>query len=154
MTVDTGLDTGALDAVVGELRANAGAWVELPLAEKVALLERLRPRIMAESEALVAETQRQKGIDPASPWGAEDWLSGPWAFLQGVGALLTALHRVENGEPPLPLSAARRRRDGRTVVDVFPANNLDKLLLSGYRAEVWMQDGVSPAEAVDRAAAM
>ena len=54
----------------------------------------------------------------------------------------------------MPLSSAHRRRDGRTVVDVFPANHLDKLLLSGYRAEVWMQDGVSPAQALDRAASM
>ena len=154
MSVDTSLDTAPLDAVVEELRANAGAWVALPLAEKIALLEGLRPRIMAESEAMVAETQRQKGIDPSSLWGAEDWLSGPWAFLQGVGSLLTTLHRVQAGEPPVPLSAAHRRRDGRTVVDVFPANHLDKLLLSGYRAEVWMQDGVSPAQALDRAASM
>lgn len=154
MTVDAGPDTAALDAVVAELRASAGSWAELPLDRKIALLEGLRPRIMAEAEAMVAETQHQKGLDPESPWGAEDWLSGPWAFLQGVGSLLTTLHRVRDGLPPVPLSATHRRRDGRTVVDVFPANNLDKLLLSGYRAEVWLQDGVTPEQAVARAASM
>jgi hypothetical protein len=154
MTVQSSPDTAALDETVADLRSNAEAWVALPLGEKIALLEGMRPRILAESEAMVAETQRQKGIDPSSSWGAEDWLSGPWAFLQGVTSLLTTLHRIDDGKAPLPLSQAQRRADGRTVVDVFPASTTDSLLLSGYRSQVWMQDGISPEQAVDTAADM
>ncbi len=116
MSVDATIDHAALDATVADLRAHAGEWTALALAEKVALLDRVRPRVMAEAPAMVAETQRAKGIDPDTTWGAEDWLSGPWAFLQGVTSLLTTLRRVERGEPPVPTSKARtppRRPDGR-----------------------------------------
>ncbi|MFN8159103.1 MAG: hypothetical protein U0R68_16915 [Candidatus Nanopelagicales bacterium] len=35
---------------------------------------------------------------------------------------------------------------------MFPSTTVDKLLLSGYSAEVWMQPGITPAQAVDTAA--
>lgn len=154
MTVDATTDRPALDATVADLHAHAGEWVALPFAEKVALLDRVRPRIMAEADAMVAETQRAKGIDPATSWGAEDWLTGPWAFLQGVTSLLTTLRRVEKGEPPVPVSRTRVRPDGQTVVEVFPATTTDSLLLNGYGAEVWMMPGVSRERATGAAAAM
>ena len=53
---------------------------------------------------------------------------------------------------PLALDRAYSRPDGQTVVKVFPSTTVDKLLLSGYSAEVWMQPGVTPAQAVDSAA--
>ena len=154
MTESATFDAALLDDAVADLRANADAWVAVPLVEKIALLDALRPRILAEAEAMVAETQRHKGIEPGTPWAAEDWLSGPWAFLQSVTSLLTTLTRVQQGNPPLPLSKAHSRPDGRTVVDVFPATAVDSLLLSGYKAQVWMRDGVTPERAVDQAARM
>ena len=154
MTVETTTDNAALDATVADLSEHAAQWVALPFAEKVALLDRLRPRVMDEAAAMVAETQRAKGIDPSSTWAAEDWVTGPWAFLQGITSLLTTLHRVEKGEEPIPLSKTRARAGGQTVVSVFPATVTDSLLLSGYGAEVWMQPGVSRQDAVNGAAAM
>ena len=97
---------------------------------------------------------RHKGVDPASGWVADDWLSGPWAFLQGVTSLLTMLHRVHKGVDPVPARAVRARADGRTVVSVFPVTVSDKLLFSGYGADVWMQDGVTPEQARAEAARM
>ncbi|HET7902372.1 MAG TPA: aldehyde dehydrogenase family protein [Candidatus Nanopelagicales bacterium] len=152
MSVDSDLDTASLDATVETLRAAAPAWAALPLAEKIAMLDRLRPRILAESDDMVAAIQRAKGIDPSTVWGAEDWLSMQWAFLQGVNSLLLTLRRIEKGEPPLALDRAYSRPDGQTVVKVFPSTVVDRLLLSGYSAEVWMQPGVTPAQAVDSAA--
>ncbi len=154
MTVDATLDRATLDADVAVLRENACAWVDLPLVEKVAMLERVGPRVLEVADEMVAETRHAKGIDPDSIWASEDWLTGPWAFLQGVTALLTTLHRVQKGEPPVATSKARRRPDGQTVVDVFPATVVDGLLLSGYHAEVWMQPGVTPDQAANSAASM
>jgi acyl-CoA reductase-like NAD-dependent aldehyde dehydrogenase len=154
MTVETTTDHATLDAIVADLNAHAGEWVALPFDEKVALLERLRPRIMAEADAMVRETQRAKGIDASSSWGAEDWITGPWAFLQGTTALLTTLHRVQKGAPPVETTKTRTRTGGQTVVSIFPATPQDSLLLSGYGAEVWMMPGVSRQAAVQGAAAM
>ena len=154
MTVETTTDHATLDAIVADLNKHAGEWVALPFPEKVAMLERLRPRILAEADALVRETQRAKGIDPSTSWGAEDWITGPWAFLQGVTALLTTLHRVQKGDLPVPATKTRTRAGGQTVVDIFPATPTDSLLLSGYGAEVWMMPGVSRQDAVSGAASM
>ena len=123
MTVETTTDHATLDAIVADLDAHSGEWVALPFDEKVAMLERLRPRIMAEADAMVRETQRAKGIDPSTVWGAEDWLSGPWAFLQGVTSLLTTLHRRAEGraarrheeDPRAPWWPDRRRASSRRL---------------------------------------
>lgn len=152
MSVDSDLDTAALDSIVETLGESQPAWAALPLSEKIGMLDRLRPRILAESDEMIAAIQRAKGIDPSSTWGAEDWLSMQWAFLQGVNSLLLTLRRIEKGEPPLALDRAYSRPDGQTVVKVFPSTTVDKLLLSGYSAEVWMQPGITPAKAVDTAA--
>ena len=117
MSVETTTDHPTLDAIVAGLQAHSAEWVSLALSEKVAMLDRLRPRIMAEADAMVRETQRAKGIDPATVWGAEDWITGPWAFLQGVTALLTTLRRVEKGELPVETSRTRTRAGGQTVVE-------------------------------------
>jgi hypothetical protein len=154
MTADTAVDHAALDRAVADLRAGSSEWAGLALAEKIGLLDRLKPRVMAEAEGMVAATQRAKGIDPSSLWAAEDWLSGPWAFLQGVTSLLTTLRRVQNGDAPVPLKRIRSRADGRSVVEVFPATGVDALLLSGYSAEVWMRPGVTRERAAASSAAM
>jgi acyl-CoA reductase-like NAD-dependent aldehyde dehydrogenase len=154
MTVDSTLDTVALDVAVADLRAGQPSWAALPLAEKIALLDGLRPKILAEAESMVAEAARHKGLPISSPWSAEDWAGVPWALLQGVRTLLLTLRRVEAGEPPIALSRTRTEGDGRTVVEVFPATLDDKLLLSGYSAQVWMRDGVSREQAVASAASM
>ena len=142
------------DAAVDAARSGAASWATLPLGERIDLLEQLLPRIMAEAEEMVAHTQRCKGIERGGAWGSEDWLSGPWAFMQGVAGLLTTLRRVHKGAPPLSPSKATQNSSGRTVVEVFPATRMDSLLLNGYRAEVVMSPGISAADALGSAAAV
>ncbi len=146
MTVDSSLDTTALDQLVTTAGAAAPVWVDLPLEEKIALLDGVRPRILAESDAMTATAARHKGIAPDSPWVAEEWLTSPWAFLQGVNAHLTVLRRIAAGKEPIRESAVRSRPSGQTVVDVFPVTKVDSLLFSGYGAEVWIQPGISPGQ--------
>ena len=43
--------------------------------------------------------------------------------------------------------------DGQAVVRVFPVEWWEPLLLSGYRLDVWMQPGVTPANLADHTAA-
>jgi acyl-CoA reductase-like NAD-dependent aldehyde dehydrogenase len=154
MTVEYTLDTAALDQAVADLRAGQPTWAALPLADKISLLDGLRPKILLEAESMVAEAARHKGLPMGSPYSAEDWAGVPWALLQGVRTLLLTLRRVEAGEPPIALSRTRTDADGRTIVDVFPATLDDKLLLSGYSAQVWMAPGVTREQAVSRAASM
>jgi hypothetical protein len=133
-----------LDRAVRDLGHGAARWSATPLAERIALLDRLMPRVLAEAGPMVAAASAAKGYPAGSPWAAEDWASGPWAIAQNVAACRHALRRIEAGQDPLPGRAAGER-GGRTIVEVFPAATWDRLLLNGFRAQVRMLPGVTPS---------
>ncbi|MGW7378737.1 aldehyde dehydrogenase family protein [Streptomyces sp. NPDC054794] len=147
----TALDTTALDRAVSELRRNAASWSATPLTERIGLLERLMPLIRDVAADMVEAAARAKGYAPDSPWAAEDWAGGPWALAQNTSAQLHVLRRIAAGKDPVPARAVRQG-GGRTVVGVFPATGWDRVLLSGYCAEVWMRDGITPEQALTQAA--
>ncbi|MEU2930996.1 aldehyde dehydrogenase family protein [Streptomyces sp. NPDC007251] len=144
-------DTASLDRAVMELRASAGSWSATPLTRRIALLERLLPRVASASAELAAVGARAKGYAPDSPWAAEDWSGGPWALAQNAAACLHVLRRIARGEEPLGPGAVREE-DGRTKVGVFPATGWDRLLFNGFTAQVWMRPGVTAEQVRDRAA--
>ncbi|MEU3660931.1 aldehyde dehydrogenase family protein [Streptomyces sp. NPDC032940] len=145
------LDIEALDRAVAELREGAGTWAAAPLTERVALLERLLPRIADGAGDMVAACARAKGYAPDSTWAAEDWAGAPWALAQTAGAYLRVLRRVAAGGEPVEARAVRER-DGRVVVDVFPATGWDALLLNGFTARVWTRPGTTAEGVRERAA--
>ncbi|MGW5178529.1 aldehyde dehydrogenase family protein [Streptomyces sp. NPDC004082] len=140
-----------LDRALIALRRGAGAWSATPLSRRIALLERLLPRVVAASDGMAAAGAEAKGYGAASPWAAEDWMGGPWALAQNTRAYLHVLRRIAAGRAPLDAGAVHER-DGRTVVDVFPATGWDRLLLNGFTAEVWTPLGTSPEQVRERAA--
>ncbi|MGW3248245.1 aldehyde dehydrogenase family protein [Streptomyces sp. NPDC001070] len=147
----TPFDTAALDRVLSELHANAQSWADAPLAERIGLLERLLPRISDVASDMAAAAAAAKGYTPDSPWASEDWAGGPWALAQNVSARLDVLRRIAAGRDPLPAAAVHEHGD-RTLVDVFPATAWDRLLLSGYSAQVHMRPGTTAEQVRSRAA--
>ena len=154
MTAGTALDIPALDQALDDLHAGAADWVALPLDEKVALLEALPRKILDVAPQMVAAAGEAKGIAPTSAWMGEEWATGVWVFIQAVSAHLLVLKRVLAGQEPVKADAVRTRPDGQVVVDVFPATGYDRLLLNGYKAQVWIQPGVSAAQVRRDAAKM
>ncbi|WP_328535596.1 aldehyde dehydrogenase family protein [Streptomyces sp. NBC_00344] len=145
------LDCAVLDRAVAELRSGSRTWTAVPLAERIALLERMMPKVIENASALAAAGAHAKGYDPASPWAAEDWTTGPWAVVQNIGAYLHVLRRIAAGKEPVASGAVHERGD-RTLVDVFPGTGWDALLLNGFTAQVWLTPGTTPAQAIERAA--
>ncbi|MFG1664046.1 aldehyde dehydrogenase family protein [Streptomyces sp. Y7] len=151
MSTAPALDTAPLDLALADLRAHAEDWTGTPLTERIALLERMLPRIADGASAMVADAARAKGYASASGWAAEDWAAAPWALAQTVRAYLHVLRRIAGGHDPIPARAVRER-DGRTVIDVFPVTVSDRLLLNGFTAQVWTLPGTTPEQARARAA--
>lgn len=151
MSAVPALDTSPLDLAVSELRAHADAWTAAPLAERVRLLERMLPRIAETAPAMVADAAAAKGYAADSAWAAEDWVTAPWALAQTVSAYLHVLRRLAAGQDPVAPGAVRAR-DGRVLVDVFPATGADRLLLNGFTAEVWTLPGTTREQALADAA--
>ncbi|KMO80970.1 aldehyde dehydrogenase [Mycolicibacterium chubuense] len=154
MTTEASFDTTALDQALDELRADASAWVALPLKDKVALLDGLPQKILDLSPQMAAAANKAKGIDPTSSWAGEEWLVNVWAFVQGVMSHALVLKRILAGKAPVPPGAVHTRPDGQVVVDVFPVTAYDRLLLNGYGAQVWIEPGFTAAQTRKDAARM
>lgn len=151
MSTDAQPDTGsgAVDRAVADLRAAAPSWVALGVDERIALLEELARSVLEAADGWTTAAAQAKGIRRDSPAMAEDWGSGVVATLRNLTLLAATLRDVRDTGRPAP-PAIRLDEAGRTVVDVFPTEPADRLLLPGFTAEVRLADGVTPDEARER----
>ncbi len=133
-----------LDSAVTDLVAHAEEWAHVPIPSRMAMLMKVRDRTAAAAERWANAAASAKGLDPASPMASEEWLSGPYALLMAVEAFHETLDRLWRGKPTYKPRSISERADGAAVARILPVAWHDRLLLSGYRAEVWMQPGVTP----------
>ncbi|HTX58329.1 MAG TPA: aldehyde dehydrogenase family protein, partial [Verrucomicrobiae bacterium] len=134
----------AIDRELAELRAGAAVWASLPVPQKIRLLEEVRQNAGRAALRWSEAAARAKGLT-GTPLAGEETFSGPWALLRALNLYLATLHEIERtGRPQVDPKRVRVRPGGQVVVDVFPSDLYDRILLSGVRAEVWMQPGVTP----------
>ncbi|HEY4438893.1 MAG TPA: aldehyde dehydrogenase family protein [Candidatus Elarobacter sp.] len=136
------IDVATFDHALDELRANAASWARLGFAGKIRHLRAMRARTIEVADEWVALAAHAKGI-AGTPLAGEEWFSGPYAVLVAIDRLIATLAALATGHDPYPAAAVRTRAGGQVVVDVFPAERSDRILLSGVRAEVWMDPSVT-----------
>jgi aldehyde dehydrogenase (NAD(P)+) len=135
-----------IDQDLATLQDRAQEWAKLSLPQKIEMLEHVAERTGDEAQRWVELATKAKGLSMNDPLAGEEWTSGPWALLYGVHRLVETLKSLaRHGEVRLRKGSVRTRPDGQVVADVFPQGLADRLLLSGIRAEVWMEPGVSAA---------
>ena len=144
--------TEQIDEYLSELTAASGRWATAPIREKIDFLQRSRELVLANAADWVAAAVRAKQLPDGSPLEGEEWTSGPYAVLSWIAAMEETLTALSKGVSPLDGFVVRQRPDGQTVVDVYPHNLQEKLLLNGYTAEVWMQPGITPSNLRDEMA--
>jgi aldehyde dehydrogenase (NAD(P)+) len=153
VSVSTTMTVGDLDRDVESLRAHAQAWARLGFAGKIRHLRTMRARTVEVAAQWAELAARAKGI-AGTPLAGEEWLSGPYALLGALDRLAKTLGEIaRDGVPTIPERAIRTRPDGQVVVDVFPLETADVLLLNGVRAEIWMEPGVTRQTVRERTAA-
>src|SRR6266542_933637 len=138
------LDTAALDRDVAALHSSAGEWVTTPLAEKRKLLEALCVATAQIADEWVRVSCQGKGIAPNSPAAGEEWMSGPYALLSNVAALIRLVEHLQAGTNPLV--RVRTLPNGQVALRVFPAVVQDRVL-AGYTADVWLRPRVTLEQA-------
>lgn len=137
------MDQSGIDRSIATLVQHKDEWAMLPIRQKIDHLQKMRRKTDDVAERWVNAAVKAKRIPEGSSVTGEEWMSGPWALQRGLSQLSRTLTALDNGESPLAPDAVRTRPDGQVVVDVFPGNIFDRLLLSGFSAQVWMQPGVT-----------
>ena len=126
-----------------DLRHSAVRWAALGAEQKADLLEQVRDATYRQAERWALAGAAAKGI-ANTPLAGEEWISGPWALLYALNRYAQTLREIARaGEPLIEPARVRERAGGQVVVDVFPVTLYDRLLLSGVRAEVWMEPSVT-----------
>jgi acyl-CoA reductase-like NAD-dependent aldehyde dehydrogenase len=143
--------TAQLDQMIAEVRDGERDWARQPLAARRALLRQLQANVAAHAEEWVRVAGYVKQVPAGSPLIGEEWTSGPWAVLAYTDALADTLGRLEQGRDLLGGCPIGTAPGDRVAIDVLPHNVFDRLLLSGFGAEVWMQPGITEQETRERA---
>jgi aldehyde dehydrogenase (NAD(P)+) len=141
-----------MEGGLSELRSHKDEWAAVSLPERISLLDRVIRRADFAAGRWVEAASIAKGFSAESGFAGEEWLAGPYGVLVSAGALRMSLERLARG-----LNTFKRRwvsagPDGRAVVRVLPVEWWEPLLLSGYRLEMSMQPGVTPANLADHTA--
>lgn len=136
-----------LDALLAGLKAKAPEFARISVSARAALLRACMPTIHAEARGWVEAAVAAKGIDLQHPAAFEEWVGGVMATLRNARILADNLDRIATtGSPGPGDDKVRTDEGGRTVVEVFPNNLIDKLLYTGFTATVRMEKGMSPAD--------
>ncbi|MEU0405198.1 aldehyde dehydrogenase family protein [Streptomyces sp. NPDC006197] len=133
----------SLDTLVEELRRGEETWATLSLGARRGLLAALSAALQQHAQEWVDVACAIKGLDPGSQLTGEEWISGPYAVLSGVGALSATLAALDAGHSPLDGFHLSRAPGDRVAVRVLPHDLFDRLLLNGFTAEVWSEPGVT-----------
>ncbi|MGV0582327.1 aldehyde dehydrogenase family protein [Mycobacteroides chelonae] len=138
-----------VDQALEDLTEGEKAWAKTSLADRLRLLADTRQRVIDNAQQWVQAAAFQiKKLDPESPLVGEEWISGPYAVAGAIASLIASLEQLQAGQSPLQDAEFGVTPGGRTTVSVLPLNIFDKLLLSGFSAELWLQPGVDKAEAL------
>jgi aldehyde dehydrogenase (NAD(P)+) len=137
------MDTARIDAEIERLQENKKVWARLPIPDKIDYLAKIRDRTAEVARPWVDAAVKVKGVPMDSPIAGEEWTSGPFAVLSLVNELEVSLRRLAAGVPLLEGYDRRTTPSGQVIVDVFPSSTEDRLVFSGFAAEVWMEPDVS-----------
>ncbi|MFV1999255.1 MAG: aldehyde dehydrogenase, partial [Acidimicrobiia bacterium] len=137
------MDTAHIDTALAALSSSKRTWARLDIHDKISMLENLRTRAGAHATIWVEAAVKAKGLSMDSPLAGEEWLAGPYGFIDALNALETTLTRIAAGAAVLSGYKVSTRKGGQVVVEVSPISFSDRILFSGSSAQVWMQPQVT-----------
>lgn len=126
-----------VDAAIDRLDASKEAWLAVPIADRVRLLERCVDGIVAVADRWADVGSRIKGLDPSDVLAGEEWVAGIMPTVRNARLLAQALRAGGQPRPPL----VREHPDGQIVARVHPATLMERLMFTGVTADVWIEKG-------------
>ncbi|MFC9893157.1 aldehyde dehydrogenase family protein [Nocardia sp. NPDC127579] len=141
----------SIDNALAELAAGEKVWARTSLRRRRELLGELHRRTGRFAADWVRAAGEIKGLAPDSPLLGEEWMSGPLALLQATAALEATMTALVEGRSPLDGVRLGSAPGARVAVPILPHDGYDRLLLNGFRGEVWLRPGVDADTARQRA---
>lgn len=130
------------DAALARLQAARQTWVDTTPEARIDLLRGCVQGMLDVADAWVADCCKAKGLLPGSGGEGEEWLGGVMPTVRNLRLLIEAMQ--QGGQPPLP--GKQQRADGQWIADVFPTNLMDKVLFTGFSAQIWIEPGHEPTQ--------
>lgn len=140
-----------LDSAVSDLVDGATLWAAMPLSQRADVLASTHKAMAAQAQQWATTASDIKGLDAASPLVGEEWISGPYAAIAGAGTLAHSIAALAAGKSPLAGIKTGTAPGNRVTIPVLPHTAYEALLLHGFSAEVWLEPGVTAADAVKNA---
>ncbi|MGO9389035.1 aldehyde dehydrogenase family protein [Rhodoblastus sp.] len=131
-----------LNQAVAELQEHKDSWARTSAAERVTILAEIKDELMRVAESWALTAARKKQIPLDSPLVGEEWMSGPYALMSGCNAYMQTLSQMD-GKAFMRRIPLLDLPNGAIAATVVPNSIWDRLLLSGVKADVWMQAGVT-----------
>ncbi len=129
-----------------ELTEHKQRWARLPIRDKIGYLREVRSLVLDHAQEWADVGARLKGLHEQHPSvGGEEWLGGPYPTVSWLTDVIATLEALRAGRDPLEDLQVRTRPDGQVLLRVMPGSVYDRLLLSGYEIDVWMEPGVDEA---------
>ncbi|MEY2848015.1 MAG: hypothetical protein RI885_680 [Actinomycetota bacterium] len=139
--------TASIDRALDELQRGERAWARMTLSGRIRVLRELADSVHLAAPLWVETAARIKGLEPDAHYIGEEWISGPYALLDALDALTTTLAAIARGASPIEHAAFGTAPGGRVTVPVLPRTALQGVLFHGFRADVWLEPGVTASEA-------
>ena len=146
------MDTQIIDKGLATLQSNKERWARLPMVEKIDYLDRTIKRTVEFAKDWAMAGSKAKGLDPNSPLSGEEWIGGPYAFLNWMQYMKKTLQKLNSGKSAIDNLKISERSNGQTVARVYPNNFFEKLILSNSYIDVWMMEGVTQKNLEDSVA--
>ncbi len=135
-------ETQRCDDALLVLDGNKHEWARTDCTVRIFILQEIKTALLQHSEGWAEIAARRKRLPASSTLKGEEWLAGPLPVMATCNGLIETLSKMEN-KAFLAQLPYRRVAKGQLALKVFPHTLWDKLLLSGVKAEVWMQRGVN-----------
>ncbi|HBQ36264.1 MAG TPA: aldehyde dehydrogenase [Rhodobacteraceae bacterium] len=138
------MENPTIDTLINELDAAKHDWAKTGIGQRILILQGIKDSLIKVSDAWVKTAAQQKLIPAGSALKGEEWFSGPYALMTYCNAMITTLSGMQ-GKKYLNSIPLRLLENGQIAAKTVPHSIWDHLLLSGVKAEVWMQKGVNMA---------
>lgn len=143
----------AMDQAIIHLRSHTHTWVNMPIREKIRLIEEVISSFVPLCDQWVqvglSAKQAQQDIYSAG-W---EWGAGPMSVLRFLRSLQKSLRGIdETGRPLLP-GPLVIRPNGQVSARIYPRNLYEKLSTIGTTMDIWMEPGSSVGEVLESQAA-